>query len=336
MAGEKESPGNEFKRVLAVAMKTIAEDPELSVTFGNENPSLTGNKAKLPQIGNELKAADIAIVRGLSDSYALRIANHNDKVHSHYQPQGKNARAVFEAVEQARIEALGANAMPGMKTNLAAMMDDRYRKKDVARYTDRKDAPLDEAVALLVREKLTGEIPPEGARTMVDLWRPWIEEKASSQIAHLMESIHDQAAFARMSRDIIAALDMGDELGEDPDQSDENDENNEPEEESGERQETPEGEEQESSQQSMEEMQDAEGESEAAETDAQQMDVDEQQDDQEGEEESDGEEPWRPQLPFSSLSNEDFYKVFTNQFDEEISPACRAWWRGLPTACSAS
>jgi cobaltochelatase CobT len=319
VAGEKESPGNEFKRVLAVAMKTIAEDPELSVTFGNENPSLTGNKAKLPQIGNELKAADIAIVRGLSDSYALRIANHNDKVHSHYQPQGKNARAVFEAVEQARIEALGANAMPGMKTNLAAMMDDRYRKKDVARYTDRKDAPLDEAVALLVREKLTGEIPPEGARTMVDLWRPWIEEKASSQIAHLMESIHDQAAFARMSRDIIAALDMGDELGEDPDQSDENDENNEPEEESGERQETPEGEEQESSQQSMEEMQDAEGESEAAETDAQQMDVDEQQDDQEGEEESDGEEPWRPQLPFSSLSNEDFYKVFTNQFDEEIS-----------------
>jgi cobaltochelatase CobT len=319
VASEKESPANEFKRVLTVAMKTIAEDPELIVAFGNENPSLSGNKAKLPQIGNELKAADIAIVRGLSDSFALRLSNHSDKVHSHYQPEGKNARAVFEAVEQARIEALGANAMPGMKNNLAAMLDDRYRSKDVARYTDRKDAPLDEAVALLVREKLTGEIPPEGARTMVDLWRPWIEEKATAQLSHLLENIHDQAAFARMSRDIIAALDMGDELGEDPDQSDENDENNEPQEESGERQETPEGEEQEASQQSMEEMQDAEGESEAAEMDAQQMDVDEQPDDQDGEEEADGEEPWRPQLPFSSLTNEDFYKVFTNQFDEEIS-----------------
>jgi cobaltochelatase CobT len=319
VASEKESPANEFKRVLTVAMKTIAEDPELSVAFGNENPSLSGNKAKLPQIGTELKAADIAIVRGLSDSFALRIANHSDKVHARYQPEGKNARAVFEAVEQARIEALGANAMPGMKTNLGAMLDDRYRRKDVARYTDRKDAPLDEAVALLVREKLTGEVPPEGARSMVDLWRPWIEEKASAQIEHLMESIHDQAAFARMSRDIIAALDMGDELGEDPDQSDENEENNEPQEDSGERQETPDSEEQESSQQSMEEMQDSEGETEAAEMDAQQMDVDEQPDDQEGEEESDGEEPWRPQLPFSSLSNEDFYKVFTNQFDEEIA-----------------
>ena len=208
--------------------------------------ALPGNKAKLPQVGNELKASDIAIVRGLSDSFALRLANHTDKVHTHYRPQGKNARAVFEAVEQARIEALGANAMPGMENNLAAMLDDRYRRKDVARYTDRKDAPLEEAVALMVREKLTGEPPPEGARTMVDLWRPWIEEKAEAQLAHLMDSIHDQAAFARMSRDIIAALDMADELGEDPDQSDENDENSEPEEDSGERQETPEGEEQES------------------------------------------------------------------------------------------
>ena len=318
MAKEKDTPSNEFKRVLTVAMKTIAEDPELSVAFGNEAPSLAGNRAKLPQVANELKPADIAIVRGLSDSFALRIANHNDKVHARYQPQGKNARAVFEAVEQARIEALGANAMQGMKTNLAAMLDDRYRKKDVARYTDRKDAPLDEAVALLVREKLTGEVPPEGARAMVELWRPWIEDKAHDQLAHLTDNIHDQAAFARMSRDIIAALDMAEELGEDPDQSDENDDS-EPEEDSGEREETPDSEEQESSQQSMEEMQDAEGESEAAEMDAQQMDVEDQGEDQDGEEEQDGEEPWKPQLPFSSLSNEDFYKVFSNQFDEVIS-----------------
>ncbi len=121
-----------------------------------------------------------------------------------------------------------------------------------------------------------------------------------------------------MSRDIIAALDMADELGEDPDQSDENDEQ-EAEPDSGENNDTQDGEEQEAQQQAMEEAQDAEGESDQAEMDAQQMDVDEQPDDSDGEDQTDGEEPWRPQLPFSSLSNEDFYKVFTNQFDEEIS-----------------
>ncbi len=317
MAAEKDTPSGDFKRCLSVAMKTIAGDPEMSASFGNETPGLSGNKAKLPQVSNDFSAKEIAITRGLADSFALRVANHSDQVHAKYQPEGKNARAVFEAVEQARIEALGANAMPGMANNLAAALDDRYKKKDVARYMDRKDAPLEEAVALIVREKLTGAKPPEAAQTMVDLWRDWVEARAAAKLTHLNDSIHDQAAFARMSRDIIAALDMADELGEDPDESDENDEQ-EAEPDSGEKNDTQDGEEQEAQQQAMEEAQDAEGESDQAEMDAQQMDVDEQPDDSEGEDQADGEEPWRPQLPFSSLSNEDFYKVFTNQFDEEI------------------
>ena len=318
MAADKDTPANEFKRVLTVAMKTIAEDPELSVTFGADQPALAGNKAKLPQVAQNFTAREVAITRGIADSFALRLSNHSDKVHAHYRPEGKNARAVYEAVEQARIEALGANAMPGMAANLGAMLDERYRRKDVSRYTDRKEAPLDEAVALVVRQKLTGAPPPEGARTMVELWRQWIEDRAGPQLAHLIANMHDQAAYSRLTRDLIAALEMADELGDDPDQSEESDQE-EAEPDSGERNETPEGEDQESEQQAAEEMQDSEGETEAAEMDAQQMDVDDQPDDSEGEEQDDGEEPWRPQLPFSSLSNEDFYKVFTNQFDEEIA-----------------
>ncbi len=315
---ERDTAAGQFKRVLTVATKTIAGDHELTVTFGSETPALAGNKAKLPQIGPDFTLRDVAITRGHADSFALRLSSHSDQVHARYRPEGKNARAVFEAVEQARVEALGANAMPGMAGNLTAMLDDRYRRKDVARYTDRSEAPLDEAVALIVREKLTGSPPPEAARPMVDMWREWIEQKAASPLERLTDSIHDQAGFARMSRDIIAALDMADELGDDPDQSGQSDEQ-EPEPDAGQREETPDGEDQESQQSSMEELQDSEGETDSSEMDAQQMDVDDRPDDTEGEDQQDGEEPWRPQLPFSSLNSEDFYKVFTNQFDEEIS-----------------
>jgi len=319
MAAEKDQPSGDFKRVLTIAMKTLADDPELTVTFGTDQPGLSGNKARLPQVAAAMTAKELAITRGLSDSFALRLSNHSDKVHAHYQPQGKNARAVYEAVEQARIEALGANAMPGMAANLGAMLEERYRRKDVTRYSDRKEAPLEDAVALLVREKLTGAPPPQSAGPLVELWRQWIEDKAAKQLVDLNGSIHDQAAFSRVTRDIIAALDMSDELGDDPDESSDSDDSDEAEPDAGERQESPDGEEQESQQQAMEELEDAEGETEAAEMDARQMETDEQPDGEEGDEESDGEEPWRPQLPFSSLSNEDFYKVFTNQFDEEIS-----------------
>ena len=318
MAADKPDRAERFKEVLSTAMKSMALDPELIVSFGNEQPQITGHKVKLPQISGAANDKDIAITRGLADSFTLKLSHHSESVHGKYRPEGKNARAVFEAVEQARTEAIGARAMPGVANNLSAMMDDRYSKMVVNRSSNRKDTPLEEAVGLIVREKLTGLKPPPSVSAYVDLWRGWVDEKAGTKIGTLENALHDQQAFARLSRDLIAALDMADELGEDPDQSDENEEQ-EAEEDQGERSETPQGEEQESEQSAAEEVDSAEGESDTAEMEAQQLDTEESPDDAEGQEQEDGEEPWRPQLPFSSLANDNFYKVFSNQFDEEIS-----------------
>ncbi len=318
MTSPKDDRAERFKQVLGTAMKTMALDPELAVAFGTEAPMLVGHKAKLPAVSQTSRDSDIAITRGLADSFALKLANHSDSIHGRYQPQGKNARAVFEAVEQARIEAIGANAMPGVAKNLGAMLEDRYGRNVVNRSSNRRDTPLEEAVGLILRERLTGAPPPAAIRPFVDLWRPWVEEKAASNLNTLSSALHDQQAFARLSRDLIAALDMGDELGEDPDQGEENEEQ-QAEEDPGERQETPDGQQDESEQQASEEQQQAEGESEQAEMEAQTVDSDDAPDDEETTDEQDGEEPWRPQLPFSSSGNDDFYKVFSNKFDEVIS-----------------
>ncbi len=316
MAG-KEDRAERFKEVLGTAMKSMALDPELTVTFGNDQPQATGHKIRLPQLSGAASEKEVAITRGLADSFTLKKANHSEAVHGRYLPQGKNARAVYEAVEQARIEAIGARAMPGVANNLSAMLDDRYGKLVVNRSSNRKDTPLEEAVALILREKLTGQPPPAAARNYVDLWRDWVQDKAGLRFAALETALHDQQAFSRLSRDLIASLDMADELGEDPDQAEENEEQ-EAEDEPGENSETPQGEDQESQQSSAEEMESAEGETEAAEMDAQQSEADDMPDDLDGEQQDDGEEPWRPQLPFSSLSNEDFYRVYAHAFDEVI------------------
>jgi cobaltochelatase CobT len=316
MAQGRDDRAERFKGVLGAAMKTMALDPELNVSFGNEQPGLTGHKARLPQVNQNATVRDISITRGLADSFALRLSHHADTVHSRYMPQGKNARAVFDAVEQARVEAIGANAMPGVKQNLAVMMDDKYSRTVVNRSSNRRDTPLEEAVGLILRERLTGEAPPPAVKGFVDLWRPWVEEKAHDQLDHLKDALSDQQAFARLSRELISALDMADELGEDPDKSDENEEQ-EAEEDPGEQNETPEGQEQESESQA-EQMEQAEGESESAEMEAQAIETDEQPDDAETDENTDGDEPFRPQLPFSSNTNEDFYKVYSNAFDEIV------------------
>jgi cobaltochelatase CobT len=317
MAQDRDGPTAPFKRALALAMKTIANEPELNVTFGADAPGLQGTRVKLPQPSIDLPVREVAVTRGLADAFSLRLANHDINVHSKYQPHGRNARAVFESVEQARVEAIGARLMPGMASNLGAMLDDRYQKKSVARMADRKDAPIEEAIALLVRERLTGTPPPQNARRLVELWRPWIEDKAGGQLDNLFEALNDQIAFARMTRDLIASLDMADELGEDPDKAEENEEQ---EEDSGDQnQNQDEQSEQNAESAESEESDQTQTESQQAMEESSEIDTDDLADDLESQEEPDGEEPWRPQLPFSSLSNEDFYRVYTNQFDEIVA-----------------
>ena len=124
-------------------------------------------------------------IRGWADSLALTAACHDVKLHARLAPKAGPARAVFEAVERARVEALGANRMPGMAANLTARVEDQYGHGRYAEITERADAPLEDALSLIVRERLTGAAPPETAKAMVDLWRPWIEERAGRTLSRM-------------------------------------------------------------------------------------------------------------------------------------------------------
>ncbi len=220
----KGAPADPFKRAVAACVRAIAGRADLEVAFGAERPLLAGSKARLPEPPRKLTRRDVAITRGLGDSMALRVACHDPSVHRRLLPEGRNARAVFDAAEQARVEAVGALRMAGVGDNLAAMLDDKFQRASFREATDRADAPLEEAVALMVRERLTGRAPPPAAKAVVDLWRPWIEEKAGADLARLGGALEDQAEFANAVRTLIASLDMADELGGDPNDSEDADE----------------------------------------------------------------------------------------------------------------
>ncbi len=156
----KEAPTEPFKRAVGVCLRAIAGKGDLEVSFASERPGLAGGKARLPEPPRRLNEREAAIVRGHADSIALRLACHDPAVHRKLAPGGQQARAVFEAVEQARVEAIGARRMGGVAKNLAAMLDDRFHRGKFDEITDRADAPIEEALAMIVRERLTGETPP--------------------------------------------------------------------------------------------------------------------------------------------------------------------------------
>src|SRR6188472_2172015 len=214
----KESPTEPFKRAVTGCLRAIARKPELEVSFAAERPGIVGGKARLPEPPRKLTGPDAAIVRGHADSIALKLACHDPMVHRKLVPGGQQARAVFDAVEQARVEAIGARRMAGVAKNLSAMLDDRFHRGKFDEVTDRADAPLEEAVALMVRERLTGQPPPAAAKKIVDLWRPLIEDRAGRDLDRLERLIEQQARFGDAIHDLLDALDMGEDRSSEADQ----------------------------------------------------------------------------------------------------------------------
>src|SRR5271154_6212410 len=194
------SPTEIFKRATAAPLRAIAERDDLTVAFGPEAAGASGTRIRLPNPPRDLPAEEAAQLRGAADSMALRLRYHDDAVHSRRVPGSPLARAVFEAVEQARVEALGSRRMTGVAINLAAMLDEQYRRQGFERITERTESTMAEAVRLLTREALTHEPPPPAAAQVVELWRPWLEGKIGRDIAGLDRPILDHDSYAPATR----------------------------------------------------------------------------------------------------------------------------------------
>src|SRR5262245_36784663 len=213
----KEAPTEPFKRAVTGCLRAIARKPDLEVGFAAERPGIVGGKARLPEPPRKLTVPEAAIVRGHADAIALKLACHDPAVHRRLVPSGQTARAVFDAVEQARSEAIGARRMSGVAKNLSAMIDDRFHRGKFDEVSDRADAPIEEALAMLVRERLTGMTPPAAAKRLVDLWRPLIEDRAGRNLDRLEKLIENQARFGDVIHDLLDDLDMGEDRSSEAD-----------------------------------------------------------------------------------------------------------------------
>src|SRR3954452_21081480 len=203
-----------FRRALAGAARAIAKDAEVEVVFASDTSSAAGKTARVPSPGPALEPRLVAEARGAADSAALRLRFHDPRLHARVAPSDVEARAVFDALELARVEALGARAMGGVRENLAQLTDARVRGDAIVRARNAEEVPLSTAVGLIARERLTGEAPPRAALSGLKLVAPWIEDKAAAELDALALPLDDQAAFAKLSRRLLEDLDLA--AAEDP------------------------------------------------------------------------------------------------------------------------
>lgn len=314
----KETPAELFKRSLAQTTRALAgADEELEVTFGAEGPRLSPGKIVLPHPPRVISDPEAERIRGQADALALRLAHHDDREHAKLRPQGAEARAVFDAVEEMRVQSLGANALKGVSGNLTAALTDSLERRGAARMQDRTLAPLADAVALMVRERLTGLAPPANAKALVDAWRADIEKNAGADLDKLAAVIDDQREFALQFRNVLNDLGMGDELSVEETNDDDNEAaGNEP---PPPQSDDSDGEDNMEDQAPAEmEMIDGDVETDDERTISVEADVD-ADDQQDTEMDDPGEKPMRPKPRNEPDDPNANYKVFTRAFDEVIN-----------------
>jgi len=306
-----------FKRAVAVCMRAVAGNNRLEISFGSDRPSMNADRVRLPDLSKRPTVKDMAVIRGLGDSMALRHVWHDARVHANFSPEGEEARAIFDAVEQTRVEAIGACAMEGMADNLDSMLADRYARANYPAIIERDEAVLPEAVALIVREKLTGRPVPKEAEPLVNFWRDWIENKVGKNLETLQDKLNDQDAFARAIREMLTSMSMAEAFQDEPlnndgeDQREDADLDNEEENGTAEEQKSSDATDSENSERDGDDSEDGE----MGSADMTEENAEETEDIDSGQQPGQTHRPAQQSTDMSSLGD---YRIFTRAFDETV------------------
>jgi cobaltochelatase CobT len=313
-----DNPADPFKKALAEATKVIANDPELSVTFSVDPPGASNGSIRLPQVSRRMSRQEVLLARGTADALALRHKYHDENTFNRYVPKGQMARDIYEAMETARCEAVGARTMPGTHSNIDAKIENEALRQGFGDISEASQAPLATAAGYLVRHLATGrDLPPDAANVM-ELWREFIEAQTDGSLDKLDDSLGDQAQFAKFARQIIRDLGYGDQLGDDPDFEDDNPEDPAKADEDQVDQSDSTGDddsEEEQDDANPEQSQDKQQDAASA-----QVSMDDMADSEMGEEAEmpDGEAPLEPPTPQPVSDADPQYLVYKTEYDEEI------------------
>lgn len=311
----------EFKRSNAAAFRAIADEGEVDVVYGTDAAMMAGDRARLPAPSRSLTDEEVARCRGEADTLAVRRRHHDGMMHARNMPGGDVAPMLFNALEDARVEAVGGQHMAGVRNNMAAALEEHYHRLGFHRVNDRTEAAMPEVVRLMARKHLTGEAPPPSAQRVYELWEPHIEPQIEGLLDELRDKVGDQQAYAEIARKLIQQMDIDIDLDDQAESGEDTGEESESQDESqvrGEDDGEGDGDQQSSTQQSAD-VSDMDGEGDDT-TEMMEDDMDGEMMPASGSEEpGDMGKRWRPEHDLSNIPREDFYSAFTTGFDEIVS-----------------
>jgi cobaltochelatase CobT len=229
---KKQFSNEPVKKALSETTRAISKKNDLTINFENEATKINQNTIQLSRISNDNSRNDIIFARGEADSKALYIRYHDESIDQKYAPKGDIALNLFNEMEKARCEAIGASIYPGAAKNIENKIE-KESKKFFEKSEPNQKFPLQDSLRLLIKKKTLHYKLSKNSQKGLDMWEDFILNESKSNFSKILSSIDNQEEFAKLSRNIIKDLGYGDQLGEEPEYDDnadndnQNDESNE-------------------------------------------------------------------------------------------------------------
>ncbi len=322
-----EKKTEQFKHNTTSTLRAMSRDNSIEVTYSEiEMPTgeiKTLERPRLPAPSADMTEEKRALIRGCADTYALKLAHHNQIKHRNNRQSDMRTQAALDALEQARCDSLGILAMDGVSENLDAVLEAKALRRGFDDIREREDVPLADALHIVARSQITGRTATPRTQKIVKLWQPWIEEQLGAlNFDQLKDLLHDQDAYARAATQLVGRFNLP------LDASDDENTNQQEQENSGEQEpeqpDTSQDQEDENNNQDQEnsESSASDGSADASESDESfDMDLDDIMDDLNSDDmvmdENVEPPPGRP-ADFNDYV-EGLYTVYTTQFDEEVA-----------------
>jgi cobaltochelatase CobT len=190
---------NNFKQVLASTTRALTGKRKLQVGFEDAPPAEEG--ITLPSISEVPDNSILPAIRGAADHAALSLRYHNPVLHRHHRPADITASAVFDALENIRVESVGSNDMSGVKYNLYR----RFEREAMQRGLNAGVLPLADGVELFARRYIQQMPVPDFLSEIMEN-----SESRFKSALPLLEKLrgrtHDQDAYASLSLELIEVL----------------------------------------------------------------------------------------------------------------------------------
>ena len=162
-----------------------------------------------PHLHPSLENDDFASFRGAADGLALRLAHSDAGLHQTLAPDDAVERALFDLLEQYRVESLASTAMPGVRRNLRHRHEAWSLGYHHSGQTDTARGLLVYTVAQICRARVTGDPVVEETEDLLEATRAALAPTLGPSLALLRRARGDQAAYAQPAREIarlVAAM----------------------------------------------------------------------------------------------------------------------------------